>query len=556
MTEETKIDTEALPSAIPKTKRGISAIWLLPIVAAAIGGWLFYKSIVDAPYEVDIQFKSADGIEAGKTKVMYKGLPAGLAKTVELSPKGDAVDVVIGFDPNLKHLIRQNTKFWMVTPTVNASGVTGLETIVSGNYIAMRPGDGPPANHFMGLEGPPPLDESAPGLHLILTSPEQPSVEAGSPICYRKHQVGSVQGIKVTEDKQSFEIAIHIEPEYQSLVTKESRFWNISGIHISGSLTDLDIRTDSFTSMLRGGIAFDTPDYGEDVEKSQNKERFILYGDYREAQSGISISILFKTGQGLSPKSTKVRFKGLEIGLVEKLQVKPDLSGVSATVAMTPDARRILREGTQFWLVSPKVSLTEVSGLDTLVSGTYIDVLPDLKGKPSRKFVALDNAPARKADLGNLDVILQGERRGSAKAGSPVYYKQVQVGEVTGYELASSGDAVNINAIVYKKYAPLVHENSVFFNVSGVDFGIFSGLKTESLEALMTGGIAFATPEGDDMGKPAKNGFIFELHKEARERWLRWSPNIPLKLRNSPPKKDFPKPQKETDANEVNPAER
>ncbi len=548
MTEENKIDPQAFPSAIPQKKRGISVIWLLPIIAAAIGGWLYYKSIVNAPVEVEIQFKSADGIEAGKTKVVYKGLPAGTVDNVQLSPKGDAVEVRVGFDPRLKHLIRKNTKFWMVTPTVNASGVTGLETIVSGNYIAMRPGDGPAAARFEGLEGPPPLDQNAAGLHLILTSPEQPSIEGGSPIYYRKHQVGTVQDVRLTESKQSFEIAIHIQPEYESLVTKGSRFWNASGVHISGSITDLDIRTESLTSLVRGGIAFDTPDYGEDTVPAENMDKFALFEDYQEAQSGIVVSILFKTGQGLTPKSTKVRFKGLEIGLVDSVKVRPDLSGVTAKVVMDTQARRILRKGTQFWLVSPKVSLTEVSGLDTLVSGTYIDVLPNLKGKPARKFVALDKAPVTKAVSGHLDIILQGESRGSVKAGSPVYYKQVQVGEVTGYELASSGDAVNINAVIYKKYVPLVHENSVFFNVSGVDFGIFSGLKTESLEALMTGGVSFATPEGDAMGKRAKNGFIFELHKEARERWLRWSPGIPLKIKNSPAKKDFPKPRKETNA--------
>ncbi|WP_319522399.1 MlaD family protein [uncultured Desulfosarcina sp.] len=547
MTSENKIDTKTLPDAIPKTRRGISIIWLLPIIAAAIGGWLYYKSIVNAPYEVEIQFKSAEGIEAGKTKVVYKGLPAGTVNNVQLSPKGDAVDVRVGFDPNLKHLIRKNTKFWMVTPTVNLSGVTGLETIVSGNYIAMRPGDGPAETHFTGLDGPPPLDVTAPGLHLILTSAEQPSIEAGSPISYRKHQVGSVQSVRLTENKQSFEIAVHIQPEYQSLVTKGSRFWNASGIHITGSLTDIDIRTESFTSMLKGGIAFDTPDDEEKPVQAENMDKFVLYDDYQEAQSGIVISILFKTGQGLSAKSTKVRFKGLEIGLVDKVRIEPDLSGVTARVVMDPQTRRILREGTKFWLVSPKVSLTEVSGLDTLVSGTYIDVLPNLKGDPSRKFVALDESPAGKAGPGHLDIILQGERRGSVKAGSPVYFRQVQVGEVTGYELASSGDAVNINAVIYKPYVPLVYENSVFYNVSGMDFGLFSGLKTESLEAVMTGGVSFATPEGDAMGKPAKNGRIFQLHEKAQSGWLKWSPNIPLKLKNSPPRKDFPKLKKETD---------
>ncbi len=542
MSEGINVDPQNLPKAVPETKRRISMIWLLPVIAAAIGGWLFYKSIVNAPVKVVIQFKTAEGIAADKTKVLYKGLPAGKVSEVALSPKGDAVNVQIEFDPDLEHLIRQNTEFWLVTPTVNMTGVTGLETIVSGNYIAIRPGDGPPASTFKALDAPPPLDRSAPGLHLILTSPEQPSVQHGSPVYYRRYEVGSIQTLAIAEDKLSFRIGIHILPEYQNLVTKASRFWDASGFHVSGNISDLDIRMESLTALLRGGIAFDTPNLGETAAPAENMEEFKLYKDYKEAQSGIPIFIRFTTGQGLKPKSTKVRFKGIDIGMVENVTVLHDLSGVTATIMMDPRTNRVLREGTQFWLVSPKVSLSEVSGLDTLVGGTYIDVEPNLDGKPARNFIARSKAPGEKADPGQLEIILQGERRGSLKAGSPVYFRQVQVGEVSDYELASTGDAVNIYVIIFKRYVPLVRENSVFFNVSGMDFGLFSGLKTESLEALVSGGVAFATPEGDAMGKPAQKDQIFALHDQSRGTWLRWAPQIPLKLKHSPPKKDFPKP--------------
>lgn len=543
---EVNVDAETLPAAIPKAGRTISAIWLLPIIAAAIGGWLFYKSVINAPIEVVIQFKSAEGLVADKTKVLYKGLPAGKVSGVELSKKGDTVDVHVAFDPATERLIRRNTKFWVVTPTVNMSGVTGLETIVSGNYIAMRPGDGPPASIFEGLDGPPPMDENAPGLRLILTSQEQPSVQHGSPVYYRRYEVGSVQTLSIRKDNQTFEIGVHIHPEFQSLVNKGTRFWNASGIRISGGISDLSIRTESLAAILRGGIAFDNPDPNEGSPPARNLDTFTLYDDYQAAQSGIAITIRFNTGHGLKPKTTKVRFKGIDVGVVEGIQVLPDLSGVTASVSMDPRAGRALREGTQFWLVTPKVSITEVSGLETLVSGTYINIMPDLEGAPSRNFVALGEAPAEVADSGQLAIVLQGDRRGSLKAGSPVYYRQVQVGEVTDYELATTGDAVNINAIIYKKYVPLVHENSVFFNVSGMDFGLFKGLKTESLEALLTGGVAFATPEGEAMGKPARKGWIFQLHDKADGAWLKWAPSIALKLENSPPRKAFPKPPVET----------
>ncbi len=153
MSEKVNINPQEFPEAIPETKRRISIIWLLPIIAVAIGGWLFYKSIITAPVKVVIEFNNVQGITVDKTKVLYKGLPAGKVSNVGLSRKGDAVNVTVDFDPSLKHLIRQNTKFWIVTPTVNMTGVRGLGTIVSGNYIAMLPGDGPPASTFKALDG-------------------------------------------------------------------------------------------------------------------------------------------------------------------------------------------------------------------------------------------------------------------------------------------------------------------------------------------------------------------------------------------------------------------
>jgi paraquat-inducible protein B len=352
--------------------------------------------------------------------------------------------------------------------------------------------------------------------------------------------VGSVQTLSISEDLQSFQIGIHILQEYQSLVTKKSRFWDASGIHVSGSISNLDIRMESVTAMLRGGIAFDNPNMGETPAPAKDMEKFNLYKDYRAAKSGIPIFVRFATGQGLTPKITNVRFKGIDIGLVETVDVLPDLSGVTAMVIMDPRTSQMLRKGTQFWLVSPKVSLSEVSGLETLVGGSYIDVKPNLKGEPTRHFSAQKRAPGESADPGQLEIVLQGDSRGSLQEGSPVYFRQVRVGEVSGYELASTGDAVNIFVKIDKQYVPLVRENSVFFNVSGMDFGLFSGLKTESLEALVSGGVAFATPEGDKMGKRVQQGRIFQLHDKARESWLRWAPRIPLDLKKSPPKKEFP----------------
>ena len=175
------------------------------------------------------------------------------------------------------------------------------------------------------------------------------------------------------------------------------------------------------------------------------------------------------------------------------------------------------------------MSITGVTGLETLTSGVYIDMQPG-KGDPQREFVALDEPPVTTKPPEDLKIILTADRRGSLKAGSPIYYRQVQVGEIIGYNLASSADQVHMHASIKKKYAKLVRQNSMFWNVSGInfDFGLLDGGKfqTESLESIMAGGVEFATPNNEEMGEPVKNKTQFQLYDTNEEAWLKWTPKI------------------------------
>ena len=291
------------------------------------------------------------------------------------------------------------------------------------------------------------------------------------------------------------------------------------------------MRTESLVSLLKGGIGFFTPEHAEDDPVATSQDRFGLYENFQAAQTGIAIAIRFPTGEGLTPGQSKVRFKGVTAGFVDRIRVVPDLSGVMVHVIMDPRAEPVLLSGTRFWLVTPKLDITGVSGLETLTSGPYIAMQPG-KGTPQRMFTAVE-APTRtdKAPK-HLKIVLTADRRGSLKSGSPVYYRQVKVGEVSGAELAKTADHVNIHVAIDDTYAPLVRENSRFWNVSGigVDFGLFRGgqIKTESLESVLAGGIAFATPDNESMGERVKNGTSFPLFDAPEDQWLTWKPKIPL----------------------------
>jgi len=523
--------TPELPPVEVREGPRISAIWLLPLIAAMIGGWLLYKGVVEAPVEATIHFDSAAGIEAGKTRVVYRGIAVGKVASLALSEDLAGVDVSVDFDRSAEPLLRKNTLFWLVTPQVNVTEITGLETILTGQYVALRPGDGPPQRSFKGLAAPPVVDDEAPGLHLTLIAEELPSVQHGSPVYYRKMQVGTVQTYALAKDRKHFRISVYIEKDFAPLVRKRSRFWNASGVHLSGSLSNFQLRTESLSAMLKGGIGFFTPEYAEEDPPAENKKTFDLYPDFKSAQAGIPITIRFPTGEGLTSGQSKIKFKGVTAGFVDRIRVLPDLSGVSVHAVMDPRAEPLLVADSRFWLVTPKVDITGVSGLETLAGGAYIAVEPG-KGATQRAFVAVDApAPAAKTPR-QLQILLTADRRGSLKAGSPVYYRQVKVGEVTGAALAKTADTVYITCAIEKKYASLVRENSRFWNVSGVgvDFGLFRGgqIKTESLESILAGGVAFATPDEDQMGAKAKNGALFPLYDAPEDAWLAWRPKIPL----------------------------
>ena len=528
-------DSATIEKAIVKRKRGISPIWILPIVAALIGAWLLYKGIVDAPVKIVINFDTAQGITAGKTKVLYKGLKAGMVKSVHLNRDLKSVDVVVDFDPRGKNLLRDTTEFWLVKPRVSVQGITGLGTVLRGDYIDMRAteGKGKPARRFKALAEPPSIPESAPGLHLTLMSEDLASFSRGTPVYYNKNiEVGKVQNYKLADDQKHTEINIYILPEYSHLVKKHSRFWNASGIEVEGGLSGLKIRTQSMVAILAGGITLFTPETVGDGRKAENGDNFKLYTDYDSAhETGVAIQITFKGG-GLD-ENAKIKYRGITVGTVDSVVLSKSLDKVVVSAHLAPHAGAFAREGTRFWIVEPEVGLAKVSHLGTLITGKYIEVRPAKeKGKFKWKFVGLQTPPMEKPTKTGLNIKLTADQLGSIKEGDKVYYREIVVGHVASYELAKTADQVLIHVNIQHRFAPLVRKNTVFWNASGigVNWRLFKGLHlhTESLASILAGGVAFATPDNDKMGKRAKENAVFPLHAEAKDEWLKWKPTIKL----------------------------
>jgi paraquat-inducible protein B len=282
---------------------------------------------------------------------------------------------------------------------------------------------------------------------------------------------------------------------------------------------------------MAGGIAFETPE--PNVPLKRRIPRFRLHEDREAAQQrGTVVTIKVDRADGLR-SGTPIRFKGLDVGKIEDVDLSADMQSVLVTARITEVPERIARTGTQFWVVKPELGLMKTSNLETLVTGQYIEVQPAVKNLgPQKNFVALAEPPESAVPEAGLSLVLSAARRGSLKIGVPVTYREVTVGKVTGYELGQTADRVLIHILIEPKYAPLVRSGTRFWNSSGfgLDFGLFKGatVRTESLETLIQGGIAFATPDGERMGNPARPEQTFPLFDKFEDEWLTWAPKISL----------------------------
>lgn len=493
--------SDDLPTARTRPASNWSAIWILPLIALVIGGWLGWQAYRDSGVNIEVRFKSGDGIVANKTEVVYKGMPVGKVKSLVLDAKGSDAGVVatIEMNPAAEPHLLTNTRFWLVKPSVTLAGITGLETLVSGNYIAVSPGDGEPTKYFVALPEAPPLSDSEPGLHLTLKADRLGSLDRDSPVFYKQIQVGRVKSYRLAEDQGTVEIKVFIEPAYASLVRKHTRFWNASGVSVDASLSGVKIRSESLASIVAGGIAFATPEYRKDSPPTDPSLPFRLYEDFDAAQAGIRVKVKLSDFEGLQVGRTPVMYKGIQVGTLKALKVESDLNSAMAELTLDPLAEDYLVQGTQFWVVKPSISLAGITGLEALVKGNYIAVRPGDKGaSPQREFEARAKAPPLDLKSPGLHLVLFSDNLGSLEVGSPILYRQVKVGTVQSYQFSRKHQKrLLIGVHIEPEYAGLVNGSTRFWNASGITLtGGLSGIqiKSESLQSLMAGGISFDTP--------------------------------------------------------------
>jgi paraquat-inducible protein B len=278
---------DAIPRAVPQKPglRWLQPVWIIPIVAIVIGAWLAFQHIIERGPTITIRFRTAEGLEAGKTRIKYKDVDIGIVKKIELDDDRKTVVVTAEMVKQASRgLLVDDTRFWVVRPRISGGRVSGLGTLLAGAYIGTEPGKN--ANErrdFTGLETPPVVTSDLPGRTFILGAGELGSIDINSPVYYRGAPAGQVVSTEVSKDGKQVNVGIFVQSPFDTFVTSGSRFWNASGIDLEVGASGVRVDTQSLATIVIGGIAFETPAEALALPRAAPNARFILWPDRTEA---------------------------------------------------------------------------------------------------------------------------------------------------------------------------------------------------------------------------------------------------------------------------------
>jgi paraquat-inducible protein B len=326
-------DTNTAPvlaRADTRRSRRIPVIWVIPIIAIAVGAWLAWDTLSRQGPTITITFDAAAGLQAGQSQLKFKDIVLGTVKRLDLSNDHSHVVVTIATTRQAEPLLTDRTVFWVVKPRLFAGNLSGLDTLLSGSYVGMLPGAeaGKPQRTFTGSEDPPVLQANVPGHTFSLRANHLGSISVGSPVYFRDLEVGEILGWDIADMARSVTIQAFVRAPYDRYVTSDTRFWNASGVSVKLGGAGVELQLESLRALLLGGIAFTTPDEPGTTMSADNHV-FPLFQN-QEAADAASYSrkiqlVSYFPGsvRGLGPGS-EVTMHGLVIGHVTSVELKYD----------------------------------------------------------------------------------------------------------------------------------------------------------------------------------------------------------------------------------------
>ena len=362
-------EQRTVPHATTHRSRRVSIIWIVPLVAVAIGAWLAWDTLSKEGPTIKVTFDSGEGLQAGQSQLKYKDIVFGTVKSLTLTPDKTHVVVTIATTHEAKPLLTEGTQFWVVKPRFFAGNISGIETLLSGSYVGMLPVEkgGKSQHEFAGREDPPVLATYVPGRTFLLKSKRIGSVSVGSPIYFRDLNVGEVLGWDIADMAEYVTIHAFVRAPYDSYVNDETRFWNASGISVKLAGAGVEVQMESLKALLLGGVAFETPAADVHMAETSEKHVFPLFAD-REAANAAAytrkipvISYFSGSVSGLTAGSA-VTVHGLKVGEVTDVRLTYDAAKdvVLAPVRYELEPERVVGVG-------KRVFNTDAESMDALL---------------------------------------------------------------------------------------------------------------------------------------------------------------------------------------------
>lgn len=356
------VSTRLAQASVHRSRR-ISPIWILPLIALAIGVWLAWDTLAKQGPTITISFDSGEGLQAGQSQLKYKEIVFGTVKDLRLTPDHSRVIVTVATTRQAVPLLVDATQFWVVRPRISVGSVSGLSTLLSGAYIGMLPPPtfGKAQRHFIGREEPPILQTNIPGRTFLLKARRLGSISSGSPIYFRDLVAGEVLGWDFADMAESVTIRAFVRAPFDKYVKDETRFWNASGLSVQFAGAGVQVQVESLEALLLGGIAFDTPTTDAKAPVSAADHVFPLFAD-RAAANAASyrrqipvVSYFPGSVRGLGPGS-EVTMHGLQVGKVTDVRLVYDRAkdAIVAPVHYEIDPERILGIGAKAVFKTPE----------------------------------------------------------------------------------------------------------------------------------------------------------------------------------------------------------
>jgi paraquat-inducible protein B len=304
-------------------KKRLSAIWLIPFVALAIGLWMIVEQWENQGPLITITMGSAQGLEENKTKIKTHNVDIGMVKTISLKEDTKGVVVTARIDKEAARLLNKGSQVWVVSPRISNDGISGLNTILSGVYIELTPGlkKSSTKTEFIALERPPVTPAGTPGLHITLSSKDKVAYSIGDIVQFKGINVGKFEDVDIDFDKKEIRYDVFINAPYHKLITNQTRFWNNSGLELDLSANGINVKADNLQSLLSNSVSFDEPTHIPKAEDASQRDSYPIYANQDEATrlayeySVEYIVLMSESVRGLNA-GAPVEFRGINVGKV------------------------------------------------------------------------------------------------------------------------------------------------------------------------------------------------------------------------------------------------